>query len=40
MAGTTEQLGINYLANLSGEAQDPLRKNLDQEIKIINQLCA
>jgi hypothetical protein len=40
MAGTIEQLGINYLAGATGVDQDPLRKNLDQEIKIINQLCA
>lgn len=40
MAGTIEQLGINYLAGASSVAQDPLRQNLDQEIKILDQLCA
>jgi hypothetical protein len=40
MAGTIEQLGINYLAGAPSVAQDPLRKNLDQEIMIIGKLCA
>lgn len=40
MAGTTEQLGINYLAGATGIAQDPLRNNLDKEITAINKLCA
>ena len=40
MAGTIEQLGINYLAGATGLAQDPLRSNLDKEIAIIKQLCA
>jgi hypothetical protein len=40
MAGTMEQLGINYLAGAPGTAQDPLRNNLDKEIAAINKLCA
>ena len=40
MAGTTEQLGINYLAGATGIAKDPLRNNLDKEITAINKLCA
>jgi hypothetical protein len=40
MAGTTEQLGISYLAGATGTAQDPLRNNLDKEITAINKLCA
>lgn len=40
MAGTIEQLGVNYLAGATSAAQDPLRKNLDQEVKIIDKLCA
>ena len=40
MAGTMEQLGINYLAGSTSAAQDPLRNNLDKEITAINKLCA
>jgi hypothetical protein len=40
MAGTMEQLGINYLAGSTSTAQDPLRNNLDKEIAAINKLCA
>ena len=40
MAGTMEQLGINYLAGATSTAQDPLRNNLDKEISAINKLCA
>jgi hypothetical protein len=40
MAGTMEQLGINYLAGSTSTAQDPLRNNLDKEITIIHKLCA
>jgi hypothetical protein len=40
MAGTMEQLGINYLAGASNVDQNPLRKNLDKEITIIKKLCA
>jgi hypothetical protein len=40
MAGTIEQLGINYLAGATGVTQDPLRNNLDKEITIIKKLCA
>ena len=40
MAGTMEQLGINYLAGSTSTAQDLLRNNLDKEIAAINKLCA
>lgn len=40
MAGTIDQLGINYLAGATGEVQDPLRKDLETEISAITQLCA
>jgi hypothetical protein len=40
MAGTMEQLGINYLAGASSVTQNPLRNNLDKEIAAINKLCA
>jgi hypothetical protein len=40
MAGTMEQLGINYLAGAPSAAQNPLRNNLDKEIAAINNLCA
>ncbi len=40
MADTIEQLGINYLAGAPNEVQDPLRSNLDQQIKAVAQLCA
>lgn len=39
MANTTEQLGVNYLAEASGDVQDPLRSDLDSEITQINKLC-
>jgi hypothetical protein len=40
MIGTIDQLGISYLAGASNSDQNPLRKNLDTEIKAISQLCA
>jgi hypothetical protein len=40
MADTIEQLGINYLAGASNLVQDPLRNNLDKEIRAMDQLCA
>lgn len=40
MAGTMEQLGINYLAGATSVTQDPLRNNLDKEITAIKALCA
>jgi hypothetical protein len=39
LAATIEQLGVNYLANASNDAQVPLRHDLDSEIKTLNQLC-
>jgi hypothetical protein len=38
-AGTIEQLGVNYLANAGKDAQVPLRRDLDSEIKNLNKLC-
>jgi hypothetical protein len=38
-AGTIEQLGVNYLANAGNDAQVPLRRDLDSEIKTLNKLC-
>lgn len=40
MADTIEQLGINYLAGAANLVQDPLRQNLDKEIRAIDQLCS
>jgi hypothetical protein len=40
MAGTIDQLGINYLAGASSMVQDPLRSDLNKEVTAINQLCA
>jgi hypothetical protein len=40
LVDTIEQLGVNYLAEVPNSVQDPLRENLDKEIKAINQLCA
>jgi hypothetical protein len=39
LAGTIEQLGVNYLANAGNDAQVPLRRDLDSEIKTLNKLC-
>jgi hypothetical protein len=39
MAATIEQLGVNYLADATDEQQQPLRKDLDSEIKTMNKLC-
>ncbi len=39
MAATIEQLGVNYLADATDEQQQPLRKDLDSEIKTLNKLC-
>jgi hypothetical protein len=38
-AGTIEQLGVNYLANVGNDAQVPLRRDLDSDIKTLNKLC-
>jgi hypothetical protein len=38
-AATIEQLGVNYLANAGNDAQVPLRRDLDSEIKTLNKLC-
>jgi hypothetical protein len=40
MADTIEQLGINYLAGASNLVQDPLRDNLNKEIRALDQLCS
>jgi uncharacterized protein YbjT (DUF2867 family) len=40
MAGTIEQLGMDYLAGAPSSTQDALRSDLDKEISAINQLCA
>jgi hypothetical protein len=40
VAASIEQLGINYLAGASNSVQDPLRKNLDQQIAQVRKLCA
>jgi hypothetical protein len=39
LAGTIEQLGVNYLANAGKDAQVPLRRDLDSEIKTLQKLC-
>jgi hypothetical protein len=39
LAATIEQLGVNYLANVSDEIQKPLRHDLDSEIATLNKLC-
>lgn len=40
MANTSEQLGVNYLANADDSLQMPLRKDLDSQITQLNKLCA
>jgi hypothetical protein len=40
MAGTIDQLGINYLAGATNIVQGPLRSDLDKEVTAINKLCA
>jgi hypothetical protein len=40
MANTSEQLGVNYLANADDSLQAPLRKDLDSEITQLKKLCA
>ncbi len=39
MSQTIEQLGANYLAAADNSLQDPLRKDLDGEIKQLNDIC-
>jgi hypothetical protein len=39
LAGTVEQLGVNYLADAGNDAQAPLRKDLDSEMASLNKLC-
>src|SRR5277367_873423 len=38
-AATIEQLGVNYLANASNDAQVPLRHDLDTEVAALKKLC-
>jgi hypothetical protein len=40
MGNTLEQMGMSYLARAGKKAQDPLRKNLGDEIRQINPMCA
>lgn len=39
-ATIVEQLGVNYLAESDATAQDPLRHDLDSQIKQLDKLCA
>ncbi len=39
LANTVEQLGINYLTDASPDAQAPIRKDLDTDIKQLVKLC-
>lgn len=39
LAGTIEQLGMNYLANAGKDAQVPLRRDLESQVKTLNKLC-
>jgi hypothetical protein len=38
-ANTIEQLGVNYLIQAGPEVQDPVRKDLDNQIAQLNKLC-
>ena len=38
-ANTIEQLGVNYLVQAGPEVQDPVRKDLDNQITQLNKLC-
>ncbi len=40
MANTVEQLGINYLTRAGNDVQDPIRKDLNNEITQIDKMCA
>lgn len=39
-ANTIEQLGINYLQGADASEQDPLRKDLDNQITQLDKMCA
>lgn len=39
MANTLEELGVSYLAGQPNDAQVPLRHNLDDELKRLDELC-
>jgi hypothetical protein len=39
LAATIEQLGVNYLANVSNDVQVPLRHDLESEIATLKKLC-
>jgi hypothetical protein len=38
-ANTVEQLGVNYLVQAGPEVQDPVRKDLDNQITQLDKLC-